>query len=344
MHLMSQRISLASKILAYLIVSSLFLYLINDYLVYWQDMPGPYLLFSHFGWIGDAADQLDAEQLTQGWWQVVCYLGVYALAIFYVLKNSTRDLRQEAERFERLAAYLVRAAFWAVLLVGSVDVLISLMRVEQFLQYFVSESLIAELGRPIYRGTYVHYPLILISFVIAYFVRSISFSWLSLLVVLAEFQIVITRFVFSYEQAYMGDLVRFWYAALFLFASAYTLLHEGHVRVDVLYAAFSARTKAWTNMFGCLFLGIPLCWVILMQGMGGKGNSINSPLLSFEISQSGYGMYVKYIMAAFLVVFSVTMMVQFVSYLMRNIAEIINPQDPAERQAMDSNTTESLAE
>ena len=50
------------------------------------------------------------------------------------------------------------------------------------------------------------------------------------MVVLAEFAIVVSRFVFSYEQAYMGDLVRFWYAALFLFASAYALSHEGHVR------------------------------------------------------------------------------------------------------------------
>jgi hypothetical protein len=61
--------------------------------------------------------------------------------------------------------------------------------------------------------------------------------------------------------------------------------------------------------------------------MGGKGNSINSPLLSFEVSQSGYGMYVKYIMAGFLVVFAVSMLIQFVSYLMYNISELLNPPD-----------------
>ena len=321
------RISIASKILAYLIVSSVFLYLLNNYLVYWQDMPGPYLLFSHLGWVGDEPGKLDAEQQTQGWLQILTYIGVFALAIIYIIKTKSRDLRLDAERFERLSAYLVRAAFWAVMLIGSVDVLISFLRVENLLEFFLSESLITELGRPTYRGTYVHYPLLVLSFVVAYFVRNISFAWLSLMVVIAEFQIVITRFVFSYEQAFMGDLVRFWYASLFLFASAYTLLHEGHVRVDVLYAGFTARRKAWANILGCLFLGIPLCWVILMHGMGGKGNSINSPLLSFEISQSGYGMYVKYIMAAFLVVFAVTMMVQFVSYLLQNIAELIDPQE-----------------
>ena len=81
----------------------------------------------------------------------------------------------------------------------------------------------------------------------------------------------------------MGDLVRFWYAALFLFASAYALAEEGHVRVDVLYARFSRRGKAWVNAIGSLVLGIPICWVILTLGMWGKGSSINSPLLSFEI-------------------------------------------------------------
>ncbi len=153
-------------------------------------------------------------------------------------------------------------------------------------------------------------------------VRSLGFTWLALLVVIAEFQIVISRFVFSYEQAFMGDLVRFWYAALFLFASAYALVEEGHVRVDVFYARFTRRGKACTNIIGSLFLGLPLCWVILTQGMWGKASSLNSPLLVFEISQSGFGMYVKYLMAGFLVVFSVTMIIQFSSYILNGVADL----------------------
>jgi TRAP-type mannitol/chloroaromatic compound transport system permease small subunit len=168
----------------------------------------------------------------------------------------------------------------------------------------------------------VHYPLILISLVIAYFTRTLGFTWLALLVVIAELQIVIARFIFSYEQAFMGDLVRFWYAALFLFASAYTLTEEGHVRVDVLYAGFSERKKAWSNALGSLFLGLPLCWIILSMGMAGRATVINSPLLSFETSQSGFGLYVKYLMAGFLAVFAVSMMVQFTSYFLSSVADL----------------------
>jgi len=208
---------------------------------------------------------------------------------------------------------------------------ISFLRVEGFLEFWVGEYLEKQLGRPIFRGSYVHYPLIFVSAILAARFRSVSFSWLAILVVMAEFLIVITRFVFSYEQAYMGDIVRFWYAALFLFASASTLVEEGHVRVDVLYAGFSRRIKARIDLIGCMILGIPICWVILMHGMGGKGNSINSPLLSFEVSQSGYGMYVKYLMAGFLIVYAASMLVQFVSYVLFNIAELTHQSDDPER-------------
>ena len=95
------------------------------------------------------------------------------------------------------------------------------------------------------------------SFVIGYFTRSVGFIWLAVLVVGSEFLIVLSRFIFQYEQAFQGDLVRFWYAALYLFASAFALIHEGHVRVDVLYTGFSERKKAWTNAIGSLILVIP---------------------------------------------------------------------------------------
>ncbi len=337
------RVSTVSRLLAYVMLGAVFLYLINNYLVFWQELPGPYILFSHFGWFDETyAGTLSGDQVFQGWVQVLVYLVILVTLAVYALRRQQLSLRVESKRFEILAAYLVRAAFWAVLLIGLVDMLISFLRVERMLEAWVGKELVTELGRPSFRGTFVHYPLLLVAFGVAFLAKKISFSWLALLVVLAEFTIVITRFVFSYEQAFMGDLVRFWYAALFLFASAYTLVHEGHVRVDVLYAGFSRAKKAWSNSIGIILFGIPLCWVILMHGMGGRGNSINGPLLSFEISQSGYGMYVKYLMAGFLVVFALTMLIQFVGYLLNSIADLIDPEEPEaeedhEHHAGDSN-------
>ena len=236
----------------------------------------------------------------------------------------------DAATLSAIAAYIARAAFWGVLLVGLVDMAISFLRVEGLLVGTVGAELAESLGKSRFRGEFVHFPLIGVALVIAALTRSIGFTWLAFLIVLAELQIVIARFVFSYEQAFMGDLVRFWYAALFLFASAYTLLHEGHVRVDVLYTGFSARGKAWTNALGAALLGVPLCWVILVRGLGGKSNLINAPLLSFEVSQSGYGMYVKYLMAGFLLIYALSMLAQFLSQFLSSAATLLNEPEPGE--------------
>jgi len=329
--LASHQIALISRGLAYTMVSAVFLYLINNYLVYWQNLPGTWNLMSHYEFLGLEKLTLSDEQLTRGWFQFTVYLGILIFSFLYALKTRTRTLLQDSARFATLSAYIIRISFWSVLLVGFADMIISLLRIENLLGYVVGEHFKTQVGRPIFRGTWVHYPLIMLSCLLDARFRSISFSWLAIMVVLAEFSIVITRFVFSYEQAYMGDIVRFWYAGLFLFASAYTLVEEGHVRVDVLYAGFSRWKKAWIDSLGCMLLGLPICWVILMHGMGGKGNSINSPLLSFEVTQSGYGMYVKYLMAGFLVVFAVSMLIQFVSYLLFNISELTGASDDAQK-------------
>ncbi|MEQ8701009.1 MAG: TRAP transporter small permease subunit, partial [Bauldia litoralis] len=119
-------------------------------------------------------------------------------------------------------------------------------------------------------------------------------------------------------------LVRFWYAALFLFSSAYTLLHEGHVRVDVVYMGFSERRKAWANAIGAVILGLPVCWIILTMGLSNKFSSISAPLLTFEVTQSGFGLYVKYLLAAFLLVYSLSMMAQFMSGLLNSAGTLLH--------------------
>jgi len=91
----------------------------------------------------------------------------------------------------------------------------------------------------------------------------------------------------------------------------------------VFYSGFKTKTKALSNAIGCVLLGLPLCWVILLTGMWVRGSSLNGPLLVFEIYQQGFGMYVKYLMVGFLVVFAVSMLVQFMGYFLRNSAEVI---------------------
>ncbi len=289
-------------------------FVLNNYLTYWQDLPGIAPIF------GGAAN--GSLSLAWAWGQLAIYGLLIVWAILHVGRTKATTLREDSLRISNINAYLIRAMFFAVLIVGMVDAVISFLRVEELLPAVVGADLANDFGKSQLRGAYVHMPLIALSFVIAAFTRTLGFTWLALLVVAAELIIVIGRFVFSYEQAFLADLVRFWYAALFLFASAYTLLEEGHVRVDVFYAAFSSRIKGRVNAVGTLLLGMTLCWTILIIGMGGKQNIINSPILSYETTQAGFGLYVKYLMAGFLGVFAVSMLIQFTSYFLDAIADM----------------------
>ena len=307
------------RVFSYSILAFSFIFLANNVLTIWFDWPGLKQLFSHYGLFGfkKLSTPLSGSVLNLCFIQLLFYFLSFIVVLIYVFKSINQTLETDAKILTNITAYIVRSSFWAVLIVGIVDFLISFLVVEKLAEPIFNEAIKINLVIPSFRITFIHFPLILLSFVIGYFTRSVGFIWLAVLVVGSEFLIVLSRFIFQYEQAFQGDLVRFWYAALYLFASAYALIHEGHVRVDVLYTGFSERKKAWTNAIGSFVFGIPLCLIILFLGMGGKASIINGPVISFEITQQGSnGLYLVYLMAVYLAVFAVTMLIQFTSYFM----------------------------
>mgnify|MGYP001456721946 FL=1 len=307
------------RIFSYSILAITFVFLVNNILTVWFDWPGIKQLFSQYGLFGfkKLNKPMEGSALTFAFIQLFFYLVSLFVVVFYVLKSIKQSLESDAKILTNFTAYIIRSSFWAVLIVGIADAIVSFMVVEKLTGPILGEYLRVKLVIPNFRITYVHFPLILISFVIGYFTRTVGFIWLAILVVASEFAIVLSRFIFEYEQAFQGDLVRFWYSALYLFASAYALMHEGHVRVDVLYTGFSERKKAWTNSMGSLVLGIPLCLIVIFLGMSGKASIINGPVTAFEITQQGSnGLYLLYLMAIYLAVFAVSMLIQFTSYFM----------------------------
>jgi TRAP-type mannitol/chloroaromatic compound transport system permease small subunit len=284
-------------------------YLINNTLVVWFGFPGAGSAFSGGGTLAIV--------------QAAIYALSFALAAVKVFGSPNAALRFEAERISAFNGWVVRSCFWAVLFVGIADAAIAFMRTENLLINFMSQELVLQFNLSRFVGPYIHTPLVVLGLVVGLFTRTLGFTWLALMIVAAELLIVISRFVFSYEQALMGDLVRYWYAALFLFASAYTLMDEGHVRVDVFYAGMNPRGKGRVNALGSIFLGMTTCWVIIVIGMAGKTAIINSPIVNFEVTQTGgTGMFIKYHMAAFLGIFAITMVIQFVSYLFEAAADM----------------------
>lgn len=295
-----------TRIFGWSMLGVLAAFLVNNAFVVWGGFPGLRGLGTDPG----------------AWLSVALYVVGIAAGFAIVLSSPNRSLRWDSHLVHAFNAYLIRALFWTVFLTGLVDAGIAFLRVEGLTEPLFGKDIATLLARPVWVGTWLHVPLLVAGFAIAAFTRTLGFTWLALLIVAAELLIVISRFVFSYEQALMGDLVRYWYAALFLFASAYSLYDEAHVRVDILFAGLKRTTKGRINAIGTLLLGMTTVWVILLIGFNGRQSIINAPVVSFEISQSGpFGMFVKYQMAAFIGIFAITMLIEFVSYLFNAVAD-----------------------
>ena len=88
-------------------------------------------------------------------------------------------------------------------------------------------------------------------------------AWLTAALVLLVCYDVITRYLLNETRVWVMELEWHLFALTFLFGAAYALKHDKHVRVDVFYANFSERDKAWVNLIGGLLFLLPWCFLII---------------------------------------------------------------------------------
>lgn len=97
--------------------------------------------------------------------------------------------------------------------------------------------------------------------------------WLAALLVLLQFAVVVLRYLFGTSFIAMQEGVIYVHATLFMLTIGYTFLHDGHVRVDVLYAGFGQRGRALVDLVGTLIAVIPFCALVLWFSWGFVGAS-----------------------------------------------------------------------
>ena len=87
-------------------------------------------------------------------------------------------------------------------------------------------------------------------------------AWLTLGCVLTCFLVVVLRYGFSIGFPWMQELYVWQHAVVFMVGAGYTLLHGGHVSVDIAYSRFRAKTKAWVDIVGTLLFLMP--WMAVL--------------------------------------------------------------------------------
>ncbi len=84
-------------------------------------------------------------------------------------------------------------------------------------------------------------------------------AWLTLLMVLVTFIVVVLRYVFDAGLIWLQESVVWMHGFVFMVGAAYTLQQEQHVRVDIFYREMSPKRRAWVDLIGIAVFLLPLC-------------------------------------------------------------------------------------
>ncbi len=91
-----------------------------------------------------------------------------------------------------------------------------------------------------------------------------SVAWLTLLMILLTFTVVVLRYGFSLGWIWLQESLTYLHVAVFTIAAAWTLQLDGHVRVDIFYAGMAEKKRALVDFLGTLVFLIPFCIFLLV--------------------------------------------------------------------------------
>ncbi|GAB5602608.1 TRAP transporter small permease subunit [Thermus sp. FJN-A] len=81
-------------------------------------------------------------------------------------------------------------------------------------------------------------------------------AWLTLAAVLILTVEVVRRYFFNAPTQWAHEISTLLFGLLYALSGAYALKEKAHVGVDVFYARFSVKGRAWVNLFGFAFLAL----------------------------------------------------------------------------------------
>ncbi len=98
--------------------------------------------------------------------------------------------------------------------------------------------------------------------------------WLVLFASLVSAFNAVSRYLFGLSSNAMLEIQWYMFALIFLLGAGYTLRHDGHVRIDVLYGRFSRHTQAVIDIVGTLLFLLPVSLTILWLSLPMVAESI----------------------------------------------------------------------
>ena len=146
-------------------------------------------------------------------------------------------------------------------------------------------------------------------------------SWLTVVMLLNVLIVVVARYFLGFGSIALQESVTYLHCAVFMLGLSYTLKHDGHVRVDILYRNYSNKNKAMVNFLGGLFFLVPLTILLFVT-------SWDYVLASWSIretSAENNGLPFVYLLKSLMLVMPLTLLIQGLVEILRNGMFIFKP-------------------
>lgn len=155
-------------------------------------------------------------------------------------------------------------------------------------------------------------------------------AWVALILVLMQFAVVLLRYVFGVGFIFMQESIFYLHSFVFMVGAGYTLLHDGHVRIDIFYRAASARWQAQVNLVGVLVLLLPACAVIWWSSWPYVCQSWKV----LEGSSETSGIQALFLLKSLILVFVILIALQGISLALRSALVLAGREEPKNSESL----------
>ena len=164
-------------------------------------------------------------------------------------------------------------------------------------------------------------------------------AWLVLVAVLISAANAIVRKVFNTSSNAYLEIQWYLFAAVFLVAAGYTMLRQGHVKIDVVAGRFSKRTQTWIEIIGLVFFVFPLVFTVIQLSWP----LVVRAYVSNEYSQNAGGL-IRWPVFALLPLGFLLLGIQAVSELIKRVAFLKGLVPDPTAKPQEKTAEEELAE
>ncbi len=147
-----------------------------------------------------------------------------------------------------------------------------------------------------------------------------TISWLTLGMVLITFLVVFLRYVFDTGWIALQESISYMHALVFLIGAAYTLKHNEHVRVDIIYEKLSKKNQAWIDLTGNLFILLPVVIFIFWISW----QYVIDSWRVMESSREAGGLPGVYLLKSIILIMSALLILQAFAHILSALSRILN--------------------